>query len=74
MRCTLEVIIDDDALRASGMAPEAFLRRTMGSLQEYGIRFAALRETGPATREDPEGGPGPRNRRGQQNSCPPLAS
>lgn len=38
MRYTLEVNIDDDALRASGMTADKFVSRTMGSLQEYGIR------------------------------------
>ena len=38
MRHTLLIEIDDDALRASRMTPDTYLRRAMGSLQEYGIR------------------------------------
>ena len=38
MRHTLMIEIDDDALRASGMTADKFASRTMGSLQEYGIR------------------------------------
>ena len=44
MRHALEIIIDDDVLRASGMTPDKY-RRIMGSLQEYGIRVITPQET-----------------------------
>ncbi|MGN0047206.1 MAG: hypothetical protein ACI37P_07815 [Eggerthellaceae bacterium] len=44
MRYTLEVNIDDDVLRASGMRADKFVSRTMRSLQEYGIRVIEPQE------------------------------
>lgn len=52
MRYTLEVDIDDDVLRASGMTADTYTRRTLGSLQEYGIRVVAPQDL---AREEPRG-------------------